>query len=1599
MGGEERRVGFAHHRKTRSRCSIDWTLPPTDVLLENEQQFEYIHRHTSMSEQGRSAGESIDHDTVTSASGTDSSSFEMNKKNSDVKSSGGDFSLQGVGRANGLKPLQSEEHPLKRDTGPIKSMADDSVPIEAAILAASQKGYFKLPSFIDRTFLLGKKNKKGRWFPYTYEVVIFQWVALLVEQIKGGDQLKGGSSSSGGTARGHSTDSRLYHPPLSGRDPDVSKCLSDAASRARGVSISSAPLLFEIIKKSLGWRIDCIFRQSKRKLQQQFPSSSSSAVSSDVLPVVSLDSTILSALEELISMVTDACIDSRNFDSWNFRQTSIDVNDAIARFLRDLFALLEPSIVHHLTLIYFSRFVMKEGKHWQDRDSKIGLRCSWETCKLRLNSVSLFIRFSEFFRVNTPLMETWDSWPMSAPPSSTRIFFNDAIRQLESFGMPSFVGSEGPTRMSAVQIPPLKPHWLLELVSDICLTATGHAEQNIQHRASSLLHELFWAQGQKGKIHGNVSIVASMFVPFITKILSHINYLSSLPAKSQLRKDLLPCVVFIMQSAPLGLMRALWRKLCRRAEGKGHSKSFGGIGDSGVTSQLEDINLQPLTTTNSDEGFSSSPEGDGHMPDILDVFCLLNLVLKTFEYEGSEVNMENDNEDSIDDQCATWRREFLFAIEEDGYASVAARPRPFPGFRTTKKEDKKGTAPRYTTSSSRKWHAHDGAIVAINTSRLIVREALFLLRPSADGETAPMSLSPSISLTKQLGDRFVSTTTLKGNSFNSDQSDSNKDAPEGTKIGKKSKEGKALNFTVADTVIFARATTSVYLHSLSLRQSDVVIMQTLVFSEEIVKIFGIKIFLAAVGETLQHWMRVVLFHCGDRRADVRVQALEFLALILRLTWDSFGSFSRVRVPLIAVQIEVMERIVATAATRYYREQRRLQTPVQYLSNDSAEASLAPFWRTLNRLHNQSASHNVAFRSAQMRLAEKMKNLFRAYIAAHALAIVSRFKKPISPAINTADKNRNAAASNFFQNNLVTVHRITEGFSKQFLGSPGTSNHHDAVLQSEAIEDAFLSAADVFTPTELPSLRVAWLGKLAGFHKGRSKFAEEATCRFHIHLTQREAARLHHSLWNSVPFLPWASDSNDGVHLEGDGPAGASGGYDDTDYDSDDLSMVDNFDYHDIDASGKQLDKSQSFRRIFYRVANSVRMRSGDWDVAGNRNLFYGVTNVSEYIAAGPLISLREMEEEMVEETETAGDLYLKAGIVESSRYAWSLATQFYSETFNYARLAYVYRRLARVVASEVPVVDTSNQVELSSALGRFYRVWFHGGAPDELMGAEFVYRAAARVKLEEFGMTLCQVLKTVLPEKTPIDLMLDDGRTEESRQRRPAQRRPLSAAPREPIKIKVTPLRPLLSTERTVRGTPEWFYKQTESSRFSAPSAMHPFSGAIDAAMKADAKGSIRPSGLPHLRSASSRTASSSSSFMSHSRLGEGLISTRRFGASSTIVGGGAEASAMGGSQLVGVEKFSFTQPFDRARGSRDWLKSPSGDFSEKSLRVTQITVEKSFPACVSRQGVVQRTVFSQSPLESGVEAVCSWCAVLFRTAVATNGLAVIGMYLLFLIF
>lgn len=624
---------------------------------------------------------------------------------------------------------------------------------------------------------------------------------------------------------------------------------------------------------------------------------------------------------------------------------------------------------------------------------------------------------------------------LGAPNRSTRRLFTKALIELEDLNMPDFA-LEGPTQKTSVKIPELKSHWLLELVIDICLSATGHVEQNIQHRAAALLHELFWTTSVEGKINGSLTVLASMYVPFIRKILNHTAFLASLTAKSQLRKDILTCVVFVMQSAPFGLLRALWRNLCLHQGGRSNTVEH-------VDAKTKD---EPNTENTALNNFS-----------ILDICGLLNLCLKTFEYEGSESNLEEELGGALTAKSSRWQREFLLAPEEINVDQNTSTT-------NSTSRHRHEIDPKYTSTSSRKWFSHDIAIVIINVSRNIVREYLSILRPTEDYDTlsGPIAhYSTVVSTRRQLNE----TKNITKPNVESEQN---------------------LKFSYDEKVKFARAISSVYLNCLSLRQSDIVFIKTLTASIEILKVFGIELFLSAVGETLQHWMRVILVHCGARRAKVRVEAIDFLFMILRLTWDSYGSFFRVRVPLLAVQTEVMERIVATAASRYYKEQRRLQIPIEYLSNQCAEAALTPLWRTIHRLHHTSASNNAAFKSALELLATRMKTLYKAYIAAHALAIVTR--------TNSLPKEarEKSISKDDYQNQFQVKRVVMESacFSKNIVGSKGMYSVDDAVTHNEVVEDSFLAAAHIFSPTELPLHRIAWLRKLAEFHSSCNKVAEE-----------------------------------------------------------------------------------------------------------------------------------------------------------------------------------------------------------------------------------------------------------------------------------------------------------------------------------------------------------------------------------------------------------------------------------------------------------------------------------------------------------------------------
>lgn len=739
------------------------------------------------------------------------------------------------------------------NAAPLKpSESDDAM----STLKDEELASVRLPSFADRLRIIGESSLKNvRWFPFTYEVIIMQWAAILAQQ-----------------------DKRLAKPK---------SFLAVASARAVGVAVASAPMLFEVIKQSMGFRLSNFHRFLQKENLADSP------------PLLILEDAMVSNLEQVIARVSDGCLDHHNFDSPDLRQMSADVNNSIALFLRDLFSYMSPPSVYKLILVYFNRFRDSNKTIGVDRESQLGQRVSWEILRLQLNAITVFVRYADFIKINGPQMLNWKSWWTSPPSRSKSSFFDDILEKYENF---RWFHEDSGNKFS----PMMQPHWLSEAVIEICLVGIEHADPAIQQRSSSILFELFWSCSQDSILAGISAPAASMFVPFIEKMLVRSQYIANFQPKCQLRKDLLTSFIYILQSSPPNLLRALWRRLCYRLE----DKSENGVEQSDYTSNAD---AQPKA-------------------DVIDMFSTLNLCLRTIEYEGSDSTVDNESPLETKENLDLWRREYL-----------PAKP-SVTDSQTSSSECSAKEENCYTSSESRQWQAHDGSTVVIKTTNQIVREMYGLLNRVPEGKAL---LNPAIQNNRIRDHSFLTASQRPVN-------------------------GSSTKFNRSDIVMFVRAASSVYLHALALRQSDVVLDQTFVFSEELIKIFGIKLFLEAVGETLQHWMRVVSLQCGARRALVRIAATDLLELMLRSSWECFGSFFRIRVPLLAVQTEVMERIVATAAARYYKEQRQKGSNFEDFSNIGAEASLVPLWKTLDRIENNPASQNIAFRGALIRMAGKLK---------------------------------------------------------------------------------------------------------------------------------------------------------------------------------------------------------------------------------------------------------------------------------------------------------------------------------------------------------------------------------------------------------------------------------------------------------------------------------------------------------------------------------------------------------------------------------------------------------------------------------------------------
>jgi hypothetical protein len=154
----------------------------------------------------------------------------------------------------------------------------------------------KLPDYADRLIAAGKNfSTKARWFPFAYEVIILQWSSILIQQRAAGEKSRPDRSTQAANSN---------HPPSAPSPIDES--VAAAAARSIGVAVAGAPMLFEVIKQSLGFRISTLFREVL----------ATTSTTRSCPPLVTLDETLLIGLEQV--SVLDVCWRS----TLSFRQNS-----------------------------------------------------------------------------------------------------------------------------------------------------------------------------------------------------------------------------------------------------------------------------------------------------------------------------------------------------------------------------------------------------------------------------------------------------------------------------------------------------------------------------------------------------------------------------------------------------------------------------------------------------------------------------------------------------------------------------------------------------------------------------------------------------------------------------------------------------------------------------------------------------------------------------------------------------------------------------------------------------------------------------------------------------------------------------------------------------------------------------------------------------------------------------------------------------------------------------------------------------------------------------------------------------------------------------
>jgi hypothetical protein len=927
------------------------------------------------------------------------------------------------------------------------------------------------------------------WWPWLYEVLVFQWGAIMTISLSNIKLISN-----------NRTESMIGAYPFEAEIKAESVRGPVKADTVRARLAEHCPMLLRMVYKSLALRI-C--REGLRA------------------PVV-LDVQFMGAIENLVMLLA---VESASFSGGLWRSRRLV--SSLASFLRSLFALVSPHQVIRLVRSYFRA---------SRRNNRV------EEAELRLQMVEELGWFDHFVAVNFPY--TIDA-PLSAfafecvaPHSSSATSCSYETAAYTAVGIR---GATNPSPYSLVHV----------LVSEIIMSYSQD-EKKIKDAALEVMRELLVRHAYDARYQTKVAQqrVACMYLPLLRELLKQHTRISTQRHDSPERKDVLAIFMYLIQGMPDRVLRQFVRTLCAE-----QFESFESDTPQTPASIRPSLSVLSLRSDRS----RATPETKSYIPPrvqkdlpVFKLLLMLHSILDTFEVPKIP----------LDKPISTVSAGGISLVAPAAYAQVLAPGVQVEGgadstMTSTRRVSQESAAPtlgKSSTSAALMYKSLDQRLQSKKTAASIAAKRgmtgkgeerswveharkMEIQHDARDGKVVlKMAISRQMQMDAaqelcEIASRTVVAVLLvlfevcPPELSNTASADPGGIAKDYAFILRDSNIDEAVLVGISNlrVVYFMREALSVILHGLYCHQSDEMVCLLFNAASTAIRNFGAKVFLVAVEDSLQDWMRAALFHCGAHSKTITHTACNFVLYLLRACFHFLGSATLVANTVLAVINDVVETILDSYQhqVKFYSDEDEV---LKDLDNAIASMKRVAQWNlTMGGTTedggwgepNLGAANNSAFCKSVIQLMESLEVILLAN---------SDLRRNVSHPVgydfygsNMLDgpwNERNSALMSAIRNKRRNV------LPDPVVGklTPMSGFHLEEVMQH------LVAAAEVYDKFKLPRLRMYWLENLAMLHKRNMNRAEGAEVRWKIFKLCELVEDTWRHQWVPRPPLAWARRS-------------------------------------------------------------------------------------------------------------------------------------------------------------------------------------------------------------------------------------------------------------------------------------------------------------------------------------------------------------------------------------------------------------------------------------------------------------------------------------------